>query len=47
MGLIGRMGQLAKHLERAFQETFSDFNLTVGEFDVLATLRRSRPIDFD
>lgn len=41
MGVIGRMGRLAKHLERAIQETFSEFDLTVGEFDVLATLRRS------
>ncbi|RUR84249.1 MarR family winged helix-turn-helix transcriptional regulator [Chlorogloeopsis fritschii PCC 9212] len=41
MGIIGRMGRLAKHLERAIQETFSEFDLTVGEFDVLAALRRS------
>ncbi|HEY9737463.1 MAG TPA: MarR family transcriptional regulator [Trichocoleus sp.] len=41
MGIIGRMTRLAKHLERAIQETFSEFGLTVGEFDVLATLRRS------
>ena len=41
MGIIGRMGRLSKHLERAIQETFSDFGLNVGEFDVLATLRRS------
>ncbi|MEH2087328.1 MarR family winged helix-turn-helix transcriptional regulator [Nostoc sp.] len=41
MGIIGRMGRLAKHLERALQETFSEFSLNVGEFDVLAALRRS------
>jgi DNA-binding MarR family transcriptional regulator len=41
MGVIGRMGRLAKHLERAIQETFAEFGLTVGEFDVLAALRRS------
>ncbi|NJL41545.1 MAG: MarR family transcriptional regulator [Leptolyngbyaceae cyanobacterium SM1_4_3] len=41
MGIIGRMARLAKHLERAIQETFSEFGLTVGEFDVLAALRRS------
>jgi len=41
MGIIGRMGRLAKHLERAIQETFAEFGLTVGEFDVLAALRRS------
>lgn len=41
MGVIGRMGRLAKHLERAIGKTFSEFGLNVGEFDVLATLRRS------
>jgi DNA-binding MarR family transcriptional regulator len=41
MGIIGRVTRLAKHLEQAIQETFSEFGLTVGEFDVLATLRRS------
>jgi DNA-binding MarR family transcriptional regulator len=41
MGIIGRLTRLAKHLEHAIQETFSEFGLTVGEFDVLATLRRS------
>jgi DNA-binding MarR family transcriptional regulator len=41
MGIIGRLTRLAKHLENAIQETFSEFGLTVGEFDVLATLRRS------
>ena len=41
MGIIGRMGRLAKHLERAILEVFAEFGLTVGEFDVLATLRRS------
>jgi DNA-binding MarR family transcriptional regulator len=41
MGIIGRMWRLSKHLERAIQETLSDFGLNLGEFDVLATLRRS------
>ena len=41
MGIIGRVGRLSKHLERAIQSTFSDFGLNIGEFDVLATLRRS------
>lgn len=41
MGIIGRIGRLSKHLERGIQETFSEFGLNVGEFDVLATLRRS------
>lgn len=41
MGIIGRMGRLAKHLEKAIAQTFSEFDLTVAEFDVLAALRRS------
>ena len=41
MGIIGRIGRLSKHLERSVQETVSDFGLNGGEFDVLATLRRS------
>lgn len=41
MGIIGRMTRLSKHLERAIQEVFTDFGLHAGEFDVLATLRRS------
>lgn len=41
MGIVGRITRLAKHLERAIQEKFAEFGLTVGEFDVLATLRRA------
>ncbi|MBW4578782.1 MAG: MarR family transcriptional regulator [Tildeniella nuda ZEHNDER 1965/U140] len=41
MGIIGRMTRLAKHLERGLQETFANFDLNFGEFDVLATLRRT------
>jgi DNA-binding MarR family transcriptional regulator len=41
MGIIGRMGRLAKYLERSIQETVSEFGLNGGEFDVLATLLRS------
>lgn len=41
MGIIGRIGRLSKHLDRSIQETVSDFGLNGGEFDVLATLRRS------
>ncbi|MBW4694161.1 MAG: MarR family transcriptional regulator [Lyngbya sp. HA4199-MV5] len=41
MGIIGRVLRLAKYLERSVQEVFSEFDLTIGEFDVLATLRRS------
>lgn len=41
MGIVGRIGRLTKYLERSLQEIFSDFGLHAGEFDVLATLRRS------
>ncbi|WP_055075552.1 MarR family winged helix-turn-helix transcriptional regulator [Pseudanabaena sp. 'Roaring Creek'] len=41
MGIIGRIGRLNKHLGQALQVSFSKFGLNVGEFDVLATLRRS------
>ena len=41
MGLLGRMARLAKHLDRSIQATVSEFGLNPGEFDVLATLRRS------
>jgi DNA-binding MarR family transcriptional regulator len=41
MDIIGRIGRLSKYLERSLQETFSGFGLNAGEFDVLATLRRS------
>jgi len=41
MGIIGRLARLAKHLDQTLQEKFSEFGLTSGEFDVLATLRRS------
>jgi DNA-binding MarR family transcriptional regulator len=41
MGIIGRIGRLSKHLDRSIQATVLDFGLNGGEFDVLATLRRS------
>lgn len=41
MGVMGRIARLAKHLDRSIQETVSKFGLSPGEFDVLATLRRS------
>lgn len=41
MGIIGRMGRLAKHIEREIQTQYAEFDLNIGEFDVLATLRRS------
>ena len=41
MGLIGRTTRLASYLRKAIGETFAEFSLQPGEFDVLATLRRS------
>lgn len=41
MALIGRLLRLSKHLEIATAECHKSFGLTLGEFDVLATLRRA------
>lgn len=41
MAMIGRLMRLSKHLETHFTECHKAFDLTPGEFDVLATLRRS------
>lgn len=41
MAILGRTPRLAKHLTREISETLSKFDLNPGEFDVLATLRRS------
>lgn len=41
MGLIGRTTRLASHLRKAIGKTFAEYGLQPGEFDVLATLRRS------
>ena len=41
MGIIGRMTRLSKHLKQEIGKTFALFGLNPGEFDVLATLRRS------
>ncbi|MBW4652188.1 MAG: MarR family transcriptional regulator [Kaiparowitsia implicata GSE-PSE-MK54-09C] len=41
MGVVGRITRISKHLDRSIQETISEFGLNLGEFDVLATLRRS------
>ncbi len=41
MAILGRLTRVVKYSERALNENFSNFNLNSGEFDVLATLRRS------
>lgn len=43
MGVIGRIMRAARALERELQTTFNAYDLQAGEFDVLATLRRSGP----
>ncbi len=43
MGIIGRIARVSAHLQRSVEETFARFGLAGGGFDVLATLRRSRP----
>ncbi len=41
MGVIGRMSRAAALLDKSIRENFAEFDLQPGEFDVLATLRRS------
>jgi DNA-binding MarR family transcriptional regulator len=41
MAILGRMKRIVKSSERRLGDNFSKFNLNSGEFDVLATLRRS------
>ncbi|MYV97391.1 MarR family transcriptional regulator [Streptomyces sp. SID3343] len=43
MGLLGRFGRVHEHTRRAIEEVFVRHGLQRGEFDVLATLRRSGP----
>lgn len=41
MATIGRLARLHAHLLRAVESVFAEHGLQVGEFDVLATLRRA------
>lgn len=41
MGVIGRISRISRHLDQLLQKNYSKFGLNGGEFDVLATLRRS------
>ena len=41
MALIGRLLRISKHLETRITQCHKSFSLTLGEFDVLATLRRA------
>lgn len=41
MGVIGRLSRLSRHIENKLKHVFEAHGLSQGEFDVLATLRRS------
>jgi DNA-binding MarR family transcriptional regulator len=41
--LVGRVIVLAQHLERSVNTALGDHELTLGQFDILATLRRQGP----
>jgi DNA-binding MarR family transcriptional regulator len=41
LGLVGRVIVLAKHLERSVEAALAKHHLTLGQFDILATLRRA------
>jgi DNA-binding MarR family transcriptional regulator len=43
LGLVGRVIVLAGHLERSVEEALAEHRLTLGQFDILATLRRHGP----
>jgi DNA-binding MarR family transcriptional regulator len=41
MGIIGRISRLSALVQRELERVFAEYGLTGGDFDVLATLRRS------
>lgn len=43
MAVVGRVSRLAQHWDAQLERVFQGFGLQRGEFDVLATLRRSGP----
>jgi DNA-binding MarR family transcriptional regulator len=43
LGLVGRVIVLAQHLERSVNAALAAHELTLGQFDILATLRRHGP----
>ncbi len=44
LGVVGRVLVLARYLEQSVDSALSVHNLTLGQFDILATLRRHEPI---
>ena len=43
LGIVGRVIVLAQHLERSVARALADHGITLGQFDILATLRRHGP----
>lgn len=43
LALVGRVIVLAQHLQRSVEAALEKHNLTLGQFDILATLRRNGP----
>jgi DNA-binding MarR family transcriptional regulator len=43
LGLVGRVIVLAQYLEKSINEALAVHDLTLGQFDILATLRRHGP----
>lgn len=43
LGVVGRMIVLARHLERSVEAALDRHGLSLGQFDILATLRRHVP----
>ena len=43
LGLVGRVFVLAEHLERSVESALAPHGLALGQFDILATLRRQGP----
>jgi DNA-binding MarR family transcriptional regulator len=41
--VVGRVLILAQHLEKSVSRTLEEFGLSLGQFDILATLRRKDP----
>ena len=41
LGVVGRVIVLAQHLEESVERALAKHNLTLGQFDILATLRRN------
>jgi DNA-binding MarR family transcriptional regulator len=41
--IVGRVIVLAKHLEKSVEDSLTKHNLTLGQYDILATLRRNGP----